>query len=94
MSAKEKSKHGKSKRGKGKKKKGREKLVVCAACGRRIPRDRAIYVNRRQVYSTDTKKDDEVKTFSIIRLPYCISCAKHRGIFEKKKRQAKRKREE
>ena len=84
----------KEKRGKGKKKKGREKLVVCAGCGRRIPRDRAVYLTRRQLYSTDTKTEDEVKSVSLIKLPYCISCAKHRGIFEKKKRMAQRRKEQ
>jgi hypothetical protein len=39
------------------------------------------------------KGEDNVTYTDFKEVYYCISCAKHRGIFEKKKQQAKRRRE-
>ena len=39
-------------------------------------------------FSTDLKTANDVRFFERRKVYYCISCAKHRGIFEKKKRQA------
>ncbi len=39
-------------------------------------------------FSTELKTANDVRFFERRKVVYCISCAKHRGIFEKKKRQA------
>jgi ribosomal protein S26 len=44
--------------------------------------------------STDTHDANDIRFFERQKLYYCISCAKHRGIFEKKKRLAAKRREE
>jgi ribosomal protein S26 len=71
-----------------KKIRGRERLMTCDACGRKIPRDKAITYSRTNVYSTELRTDDDVRTAIRIENHYCISCAKHRRIFEKLKNQA------
>ena len=71
----------------GKKGRGRDPLVSCAACGRSMPRSKAVQDIRRVRYSTELRVKDEDVTYSEVRkLYYCISCAKHRKIFEKKKK--------
>lgn len=71
---------------------GRERLERCAQCGRTVPRDKAVEDVKRVNYTTDLKEDNV--TFTDFRnVYYCISCAKHRGVFEKKKQQARRARE-
>jgi ribosomal protein S26 len=77
----------------GKKRRGRERLESCCSCGRTIPRDKAISYTRRSRFSTDLPTGDNVTAFSESDVYYCISCAKHRGIFEKKREQAQRRRE-
>ncbi|MEK6982793.1 MAG: hypothetical protein AABX38_07705 [Candidatus Micrarchaeota archaeon] len=72
---------------------GRERLENCASCGRRIPRDKAISFSKRNFFSTDLKNADNISLSSVTDVYYCISCAKHRGIFEKKKRMAQKRRE-
>ena len=74
----------------GKKGRGREPLVVCSSCGRKIPRNKAVCLERPIVYSTDTKTKDEVKSVIRRKEYYCPSCAKHRHIYEKKKRMLRR----
>lgn len=71
---------------------GRERLLYCESCGRAVPRDKAVDYNRRSAFSTDLRGEDNVTTFSTHTVYYCISCAKHRKIFEKKKEQAARRR--
>jgi small subunit ribosomal protein S26e len=81
----------------GKKPRGRERLVQCDACGRRIPKDKSVTIDSVTVYDTEFKglteeeKQNEVRTVVYGSKTYCISCAKHRRIFEKKKQQLQRK---
>ena len=69
---------------------GRERLTSCDACGRTMPRDKMISYAMTNVYSTDLKTADDVKTTTRIEKHYCISCAKSKRIFEKLKRRAAR----
>jgi ribosomal protein S26 len=76
----------------GNKRRGRERLERCVSCGRAVPRDKAVDDVKRTHYTTDLKAENV--TYTDFRdVYYCVSCAKHRGIFEKKKQQAQRKRE-
>lgn len=71
---------------------GRDRLERCAQCGRTVPRNKAVDDVKRVNYTTDLKADNV--TFTDFRnVYYCISCAKHRGVFERKKQQARRERE-
>lgn len=76
----------------GKRRRGRERLVRCVGCGRQIPRDKAVTDIKRRSYSTDLKGEENVTYMDTMEVSYCVSCGKHRGIFEKKKQQAQRKR--
>jgi ribosomal protein S26 len=69
---------------------GREKLVTCASCGRTMPKDKSVKFGRVNVYSTELKTADDVKTSTFVENYYCISCGKHRKIFEKLKNRAMR----
>jgi ribosomal protein S26 len=78
----------------GKRRRGRERLETCCSCGRTVPRDKAVADTRRSMFTTDLRgSEDNITHFSEVDVYYCISCAKHRKIFEKKKRQAQRRRE-
>ena len=77
----------------GKKRRGRERLVRCANCGRSVPRDKAVCDLRRRSYSTDLKGEDNIVYSDVVEVCYCVSCGKHRGIYEKKKKAAQRRRE-
>lgn len=65
---------------------GCERLITCENCHRLVPRRKAVEFEKRNVFSTDLKTSDNVFTISNTTVYYCISCAKHRKIFEKKKR--------
>ncbi len=67
---------------------GRETLVTCESCGRKVPKNKAVEVEKFTVLSTDMKTTNDVRFSERNKVYYCISCAKHRGIFEMKKRQA------
>ncbi|MCX8174618.1 MAG: 40S ribosomal protein S26 [Candidatus Micrarchaeota archaeon] len=67
---------------------GREKLVTCSSCGRTMPKDKSVKYGRMNVYSTELKSGDDVKATTFVESYYCISCAKHRRIFEKLGRKA------
>jgi ribosomal protein S26 len=67
--------------------------MSCESCGRTVPRDKAIDYDRRTTFSTDLRDQENVVTSTFRTVYYCISCAKHRGIFEKKKQIAERRRE-
>lgn len=67
---------------------GSDTLVVCESCGRKVPRTKAITDEKTIRFSTELKTANDVRFFERRKVVYCISCAKHRGIFEKKKRQA------
>jgi ribosomal protein S26 len=67
---------------------GSETSTTCESCGRSVPRDKAVIFERAITFSTDLHTTNDVRFFEKRKTYYCISCAKHRGIFEKKKRQA------
>ena len=67
---------------------GRETMVICDQCGRRVPRNKAVIFERAISLNTGMQSAQDVRFFERRKTLYCISCAKHRGIFEKKKRQA------
>lgn len=67
---------------------GRERLMTCESCGRSVPRSKAVEFEKRNFYTTDLRGGNNVTAMSEYTVYYCISCAKHRKIFEKKKRQA------
>ncbi len=79
----------------GKKRRGKDRLETCSSCGRAVPRDKVVDFNKRTHYTTDLKGEENVTYTDYVTVYYCISCAKRRKIFEKKKRiaQAKRERE-
>ena len=65
---------------------GRERLERCVSCGRSVPRDKAVAFTKKSFFTTDLRGTDNVTASTEMDVHYCISCAKHRGIFEKKKR--------
>ncbi|MGD0510316.1 MAG: hypothetical protein ABSA33_00600 [Candidatus Micrarchaeaceae archaeon] len=67
---------------------GKDTSVSCESCGRKVPRTKAIIYERGITFSTETRTTQDVRFFERRKTYYCISCAKHRGIFEKLKRQA------
>ena len=67
--------------------------MTCANCGRSVPRDKAVEDVRRAHYTTDLKGEENITHTEFRTVYYCISCAKHSGTFERKKRQAQRRRE-
>jgi len=69
---------------------GRETAVTCDSCGRKVPRNKACDFDKAITFSTDTHTANDVRFFERRRVYYCISCAKHRGIFQKKREQAER----
>ncbi len=70
---------------------GRSTLVTCESCGRAVPRDKAVIYEKAISFNTELKTANDVRFFERRKVYYCISCAKHRGIFEIKKRDAIRK---
>lgn len=70
---------------------GREPLVTCDNCGRSMPRNKAVAYEKTIRFGTDPNMGgNNVRFMSKRKIYYCISCAKHRGIFEKKKEEAMR----
>ena len=67
---------------------GKDTLVNCESCGRKVPRTKAVIYERGISFSTEMRTAQDGRFFERRKTYYCISCAKHRGIFEKKKRQA------
>ncbi len=67
---------------------GKETIVICESCGRKVPRNKAVDFERNVSFNTELKTANDVRFFERMKVYYCVSCAKHRGIFEKKKRQA------
>ncbi len=70
---------------------GRETTVKCDNCGRIVPKNKAVAVEKPIVFSTDMRTGNDIKFFEKRKVYYCISCAKHLGIFEKKKHDLKNK---
>jgi ribosomal protein S26 len=69
---------------------GKETLVICDSCGRKVPRNKAVSFDKSVSFNTELKTGNDVRYFGKRKVYYCISCAKHRKIFEKKKRIAMR----
>jgi len=67
---------------------GRETQVICESCGRKVPRNKGVMFEKAISFSTGMQNANDVRFFERRKVWYCISCAKHRGIFEKLKRQA------
>ena len=79
-----------------KKRRGKETIVQCCSCGARVPRDKAVLYESPLVFKAeDPNKPDEVvvQTTTFRKRWYCVSCGKHRGIFQKKKRHQDMRRE-
>ena len=70
------------------KNRGRERLVICTSCGRRVPRDKAVFYTRTTVFSTDLRGGEDIRTMIRSDEQFCPSCGKHKGIYAKKIRQA------
>lgn len=62
--------------------------MTCESCGRKSPRNKAIVFEKAISFGTEPGFGTNVRYFSKRKVYYCISCAKHRGIFQKKKEQA------
>ncbi len=62
----------------------------CESCGRSIPRSKAVEYEKVISFGTELHNANDVRFMTKRKIYYCISCAKHRGIFEKKKEQAAR----
>ncbi|MDE1873793.1 MAG: hypothetical protein KGI04_01585 [Candidatus Micrarchaeota archaeon] len=71
---------------------GKEVAVTCDSCGRKVPRNKAVAFEKPIRFSTDLHNANDVRFFEKRKVYYCISCAKHRGIFEKLKEMAERNR--
>ncbi len=69
---------------------GKETAVTCDSCGRKVPRNKAVVFEKAISFSTELHNVNDVRFFERRKVYYCISCAKHRGIFEKKKEMALR----
>jgi ribosomal protein S26 len=69
---------------------GKERIVICDACGRRIPLHKAVEFYKPIFFSTDLKTKDDKKYFEMRKVYYCLGCAKTLGIFQKKKELAKK----
>ncbi|NYZ77615.1 hypothetical protein H0O02_04870 [Candidatus Micrarchaeota archaeon] len=75
------------------KRRGRDRVVNCVNCGRTVPRSKAMSYERRTRFSTDLRGEENVQCFGSVDSYYCISCAKHMGIGEKKKEMLQRRKE-
>jgi ribosomal protein S26 len=73
---------------------GKETIVVCDQCGRKVPRNKGVAFEKGISFNTGMNTTQDVRFFEKRKVYYCISCAKHRGIFEKLKRQAMKKSEQ
>ena len=69
---------------------GKEPLVSCDNCGRKMPRNKGVSYEKTIRFGTDPSDKNNVRFMSSRKIYYCISCAKHRGIFEKKANEAAR----
>ena len=68
---------------------GSESLVRCDNCGRTVPRNKAVMDERTIRYGIDMNNRD-TRFMTTRKVYYCISCAKHKGIFQRKAEQAAR----
>lgn len=68
---------------------GRETLVICDACGRRVPRVKAVSDYKPIVYSTDLRgTTGDIRYMQKRKLYYCVSCGKSLGVYERKKKRS------
>lgn len=72
---------------------GKEISVTCDSCGRKVPRNKAVVFERPITFSTDLHTGSDIRFREMRKQYYCISCAKHKGIFKKLAEIAERKRE-
>ncbi len=73
---------------------GKEQSVTCDSCGRSVPRSKAVAFQKAISFGTELRNpENDVRFFERRKVYYCISCAKHRGIFERLKDQAARHRQ-
>jgi ribosomal protein S26 len=72
---------------------GKEVSVTCDSCGRKVPRNKAVAYERPITFSTDLHTGSDIRFREFRKQYYCISCAKHKGIFKKLAEIAERKRE-
>ena len=75
---------------------GRERLVNCEKCGRKVRRDKAVFIEKPVFTNPLERKDvvDEQYTRMLTReFAYCPSCGKHLRIYEKKIQQNVREKE-
>ena len=72
---------------------GSETSVTCDSCGRKVPRNKGVAFEKAISFSTELHTGNDVRFREFRKVYYCISCAKHRGIFEKKRQMAERERE-
>ena len=68
---------------------GRESLVRCDSCGRTVPNNKAVMDEKVIRYGIDMNNKD-TKFMTTRKVYYCISCAKHQGVFQRKAEQAAR----
>ena len=59
---------------------------------RKVPRNKGVPFEKAISFNTEMHNANDVRFFERRRVYYCISCAKRRGIFEKKREQAERNR--
>lgn len=76
----------------GNKRRGKDRLESCVSCGRSVPRTKAVDFVQKSFFTTDLRTADNVTLATDRDVYYCISCAKHRKIFEKKKKLMQRNR--
>lgn len=69
---------------------GKTTLVRCNACGRSVPRGKAVVDYRPIVYTTDLRSADDLRYIEKRKVYYCVSCGKSLGVYERKKKQQKR----
>jgi ribosomal protein S26 len=72
---------------------GKEISVTCDSCGRKVPRNKAVVFERPITFSTDLHTGNDIRFREMRKQVYCISCAKHKGIFKKLQEIAERERE-
>jgi len=79
---------------------GRSGNVTCDSCGRSVPRDKALSMDKITTYSTEFKGDTEEEKLNDVRTSlrreahYCVSCGKHRRLFAKKAEMMRRRKDQ
>ena len=66
---------------------GSERSVNCAKCGRRIRKDKAVFIEKAMMQNPVERKDvydDQYTSVWRREVAYCPSCGKHMRVYEKK----------